>query len=59
MRWFMKNNREAYQTLRRETTQSPLSALLLANRGIGGEEAEAFLHLRKDDLLDPFLFQEM
>lgn len=59
MRWFMKNNREAFQTLRRETTQSPLSALLLANRGIGPEEAEAFLHPRKEDLLDPFLFQEM
>lgn len=59
MRWFLKNNRAAYEELGKKTAFPPLTRLLLANRGIGSEEAETFLHPREDAFHDPFLFSEM
>ena len=59
MRWFLKNNRAAYEQLRKKTSLPPLTRLLLANRGVKAEEADAFLHPQEKDFHDPFLFSEM
>ncbi|WP_071705553.1 single-stranded-DNA-specific exonuclease RecJ [Murdochiella vaginalis] len=59
MRWFLKNNRAAYEELSKKTSLPPLTRLLLANRGVKAEEADAFLHPQEKDFHDPFLFSEM
>lgn len=59
MRWFMKNNRAAFEELGKNTTLPPFTRLLLANRGVVSQEAEPFLHPQAKDFYDPFLFSEM
>ena len=59
MRWFMKNNRSAFEELGKNTTLPPLTRLLLANRGVVSQEADSFLHPQAKDFYDPFLFSEM
>ncbi len=59
MKWFLKNNRVKYDQLRQSTSLSPLTCLLLANRGISPEQAASFLEPSEEQLYSPFLFQEM
>lgn len=59
MRWFMSHHKREYEVLREKTQLSPVTCLLLANRGVTASEAQTALNPTFEDLSDPFAFREM